>query len=145
MPENYHKQHIAVLSLHIPMTGAEKKKWAEIKCNPQDNTQQTEYSKEDGTTVWKGMKTSRSENSRLASGKAAHAYKSKFATNLLLLGFLGGKNGLFVSPCQSLEGSGVRLIGRTGRVSTRSLNQNLRAISILIDTRALKVHLQNHF
>lgn len=33
---------------------------------------------------------SRSENSRFANRKAAHSYKSKFATNLLLFRFAEG-------------------------------------------------------
>lgn len=146
MPGNYHKQRIALFFIlllpHIPTIG----------CNPQDNTQQTEYSKEDGTTVWEGRKTSRSENSRLASGKAVHAYKSKFATNLLSLGFLEGDGGLFVSshtlsptslsrPCQRLgRAQELQLMGRTWRVTIQKqkhLHQDGRATSVLINARAL--------
>lgn len=52
---------------------------------------------------------SRSENSKFPHGKARRAYKSKFATNLLLFGFLEGHGGLSLSTtCLSPPNSPIR-------------------------------------
>lgn len=87
---------------------------------------------------------SRSENSRFANRKAAHSYKSKFATNLLLFRFWRGW-WLVCVPCQSLEGSEIKLVTKHAvTVLEKTILLVLHSSIYSYQYSCIKVHLQNH-